>query len=153
MRGAASGATRFAACLLAVTACASSPPCQIVHFDDAPGAAPGEVRHAVAFGQYADVTAAPDGVACLSCSTVFYLDAALREQRQVAIDVVSGSAIAVSGDATYVFNRDLGVSPDSNYDAYSRPANLTLSAMDAGGRQRWHDDFGDGEAWRAPATD
>lgn len=153
MRGAVPGATRSAVCLLAVTACASSPPCQLVRFDDAPGAAPGEVRHAVAFGQYADVTAAPDGVACLSCSTVFYFDAALREQRQLGVDVVDGSAIAVSGDATYVFNRDLGVSPDSNYDAYSRPADVTLSAMDASGHQRWHEDFGDGEAWTSPATD
>ena len=25
--------------------------------------------------------------------------------------------------------------------------------MDASGRQRWHDDFGDGEAWTAPATE
>ena len=153
MRGAASGATRFAACLLAVTACASSPPCQLVRFDDAPDAASGEVRHALAFGQFADVTSAPDGVACLSCGTVFHLDAALRERRQLGVDVVNGSAIAVSGAATYVFNRELGVSPDSNFDAYSRPADLTLSAMDASGRQRWHDDFGDGEAWTAPATE
>lgn len=132
--------------VVAGAAC-TGPPCQIDRLDDMPGAAPGEVRHGFALGQDAALSATASGVACLTCGGIFYFDAALTEQRHVAIDLVGSGELATGGDTTFVFDRDPGLDPDAS-GGVAHPAHYQLYALSAAGRELWRDDFGTGDAWQ-----
>lgn len=141
---------RLALVLMLLSACIN-PPCEPEHLDDAPTAGPGEVRHGVALddqvhGYHANVAATANRVACLTCSSIFYLDHTLAEQRQVDVTLVGSAMLAVTDDTTFVFDRDSGQEADDN--GSSRPRHLQLFALSATGHELWRDDFGTGEAWQ-----
>lgn len=129
---------RVLASLVAVAAAAcTGPPCQIDRLDDMPDAAPGEVRHGFALGQDARLSATATGIACLTCSGIYYFDPALTQQRHVAIDLNGSGELAIGGDTTFVFDRDPGLAADPG-----TPADYQLFALSASGRELWRQDFG-----------
>ena len=137
---------RVLASLAAVAAAAcTGPPCQLDRLDDTPAAAPGEVRHGFALGQDAGLSTTASGIACLTCSGIYYFDPALTEQRHVAIDLMGSGELAIGGDTTFVFDRDPGTAADAG--SGGTPADYQLFALSATGRELWRDDFGAGEAW------
>ncbi|HEX8113656.1 MAG TPA: hypothetical protein VF516_38255 [Kofleriaceae bacterium] len=127
-------------------------PCAADHLPDAPGAGPGEVRRGfVMVSNELDLAATSDGVACLSCDTIFYFDGALREQRRVAAALAGSGKLAagnaaVIGEQTYVLDFDRGKDPDHGDDFYRAP-NYQLFALSSSGEELWRNDLGDGEAW------
>jgi hypothetical protein len=137
---------RALASLAAVAAAAcTGPPCQLDRLDDMPAAAPGEVRHGFALGQDAGLSATASGVACLTCSGIFYFDPALTEQRHVAIDLDGSGELAIGGDTTLVLDRDPGLAADTG--SGGTPADYQLFALSATGRELWRDDLGGALAW------
>jgi hypothetical protein len=138
---------RVLASLAAVAAAAcTGPPCQLDRLDDMPAAAPGEVRHGFALGQDAGLSASASGVACLTCSGIFYFDPALTEQRHVAIDLNGSGELAIGGDTTFVFDNDPGLPAGAG--SGGTPEHYQLFALSATGRELWRDDFGGAAAWR-----
>lgn len=116
-----------------------------------PAAAPGEVRHGLALGQEADLSATASGVACLTCGGIFYFDPALSEQRHVTVDLAGSGELATGGNTTFVFDRDSGRDPGLDPEAsggVAHPARYQLYALSPTGRELWRDDFGAGEAWQ-----
>jgi hypothetical protein len=142
-RSASARAVRTLAPILvaAGAAACTGPPCQLDRFEDAPAAAPGQVRHGLALAQQADLSATATGVACLTCDGIYYFDPALSAQRHVAIDLAGTGELAVGGDTTFVCARDPGRGPE-------HPAHFQLSALSEAGRPLWHRDFGTGEMWQ-----
>ena len=129
---------RLLASLAAVTAAAcTGPPCQFDRLDDMPDVVPGEVRHGFALGQDARLSATATGIACLTCSGIYYFDPALTEQRHVAIDLRGDGEIAVGGDTTFVLDRELGDLPDAS--GGGTPGYYWLFALSATGRELWRD--------------
>ncbi|HEX3759383.1 MAG TPA: hypothetical protein VHW23_11785 [Kofleriaceae bacterium] len=130
---------RLLAPILAATAC-SGTPCQLDRLDDMPAAASGEVRHGLALAQNAGLSATATGVACLTCGGIYYFDAALTEQRYVALDLEGTGELAMGGDTSFVFDRDPG--------GAAGPAHYQLFALSATGRELWRDDLDTGAAWQ-----
>jgi hypothetical protein len=138
---------RVLASLAAVAAAAcTGPPCQLDRLDDMPAAAPGEVRHGFALGQDAGLSASASGVACLTCSGIFYFDPALTEQRHVAIDLNGSGELAIGGDTTFVFDNDPGLPAGAG--SGGTPEHYQLFALSATGRELWRDDLGGATAWQ-----
>jgi hypothetical protein len=138
--------------LVVLSAC-SDGPCGLTRFEDAPEAGPGEVRHGFAVDATADVVASRDGVACLTCDAILYLDSALQEQRRVELDLARGGAgmIAISGDTTIVFDRDFGDEAENGEGEFRKP-HFQLFALSASGDELWRNDLGEGEAWRGQVS-
>jgi len=135
----------IAACAASGSSACTGTPCQIDRLDDVPAAPAGEVRHGFALGQQASLAATADGVACLTCSGVYYFNPALSEQRHVALDLQGPGELAIGGDTTFVFDRDPGLADSASGGA---PADSQLHALSATGRELWRDDFGSGPARR-----
>jgi hypothetical protein len=130
---------------VAAAAC-TGPPCQLDRLDDRPDAAPGEVRHGLALGQGAGLAATATGIACLTCSGIYYFDPALTEQRHVAVDLRGSGELAIGGDTTFVLDRDTGLPADAG--GGGTPADYELFALSATGRELWRDDLGGATAWQ-----
>lgn len=139
-RGACALRVRLLASLAAVAVAAcTGPPCQLDRLDDRPDAAPGEVRHGLALGQGAALSATATGIACLTCSGIYYFDPALTEQRHVAIDLHGDGEFAVAGDTTFVLDDEI---EDGNFNDANRgdtPGYYWLFALSATGRELWRD--------------
>jgi len=133
---------RLVLLLIALSACLGQP-CELRQLEDATA---GEVRHGVALGEDADVTATAGGVACRTCGGIYYLDHELRQRRRVGVALAGDGLIAVSGDTTLVFDRDFGEDADADNDV-GRPRNFQLFALSATGGELWRVDFGTGEMW------
>jgi hypothetical protein len=125
----------------AAAAACTGPPCQLDRFEDAPAAAPGQVRHGLALAQDARLSATATGVACLTCGGIYYFDSSLSAQRHVAIDLAGTGELAIGGDTTFVFDHDPGSGPE-------HPAHFQLFALSEAGRELWRDDFGTDEAFQ-----
>src|SRR4051812_39685647 len=126
--------------ILAVCA-ACDRPCEPSRLPDVPDAGPGEVRHGlllpVGLGNDLDLATTSDGVACLTCNTIFYLDGALREDRRVAAGLAGSGTLAIGmtaigGERTYVLDVDRGKDPDHGDDIYRLP-NYQLFALSSPG--------------------
>ncbi|HEX3474361.1 MAG TPA: hypothetical protein VHT91_04920 [Kofleriaceae bacterium] len=122
----------------AAGAACTGPPCQIDRLDDRPDAAPGEVRHGFTLGQNAGLSATATGIACLTCSGIYYFDPALTEQRHVAIDLRGDGQLAVAGDTTFVLDDDIGDLPDASRGG--TPGSYSLFALSATGQELWRHD-------------
>jgi hypothetical protein len=140
---------RLAAALTLLCGC-TSPPCALHRLDDAPDAAPGEVRHGFAIGDRVDVAATATGIACLTCGAIHYFDGALSEQRRVGVDLAGSATLAVADDTTFVLARDFGQDPDLT--GGDRQPRVQLFALSATGQELWRNELGDGEAWSRGGT-
>jgi hypothetical protein len=136
---------RLVMALVVLSACTNAP-CEVHRFEDAPSAGPGEVRHGFAVSNVDDLVATPSGIACVSCDTIFYFDGVLHEERHVAVDLRGSGRIAITSDATIVFDEDYAPVFDVFDDSY-RPPHFQLFALSESGDELWRDDFADGEAW------
>src|SRR5260221_2804055 len=138
---------RLALTVIVLSACTSSP-CDLERLDDAPSAGPGELRHGFAVGEATGLAPTANGVVCLTCGIMVYLDGAMTAQRRVDVAVAGAGTVAVGGDTTYVFDNDPGLDPDFGDDRYV-PPHFQLVAVSASGDERWRNDLGDGEGWTA----